>query len=177
VVPVLLIGGLLVAQRRFPDELTTLTSILIILGVLQVIALAVLVRPRWRAQTLAFCAVLALWSVYILVFEPVERRLYDSRIFSRAAFALVQKDPAPLVLHAMGKDAKAIKFMVNIDEDFQPVFTESIQELESLTGPDWLMMDDNDYKALKGTSLGNLQPALRGRFDKNDFVLLHKQPQ
>jgi hypothetical protein len=173
VVPVLLIGGLLVAQRRFPDELTTLTSILIILGVLQVIALAVLVRPRWRAQTLAFCAVLALWSVYILVFEPVERRLYDSRIFSRAAFALVQKDPAPLVLHAMGKDAKAIKFMVNIDEDFQPVFTESTQELENLQRPAWLMMDENDYRALQGTPLGALPPVLSGRFDKNDYVLLH----
>ncbi|MHC8294193.1 ArnT family glycosyltransferase [Pseudomonas sp. LB3P58] len=173
VVPALLIGGLLVAQRRFPDELTTLTSILIILGVLQVIALAVLVRPHWRAQTLAFCAVLALWSVYVLVFEPVERQLYDSRAFSRAAFALVQKDPAPLVLHAMGKDAKAIKFMVNIDQDFQPVFTESTQELENLQRPAWLMMDENDYRALQGTPLGALPPVLSGRFDKNDYVLLH----
>ncbi len=50
-------------------------------------------------------------GVYILVFDPVERRLYGTQTFSRAAFALVQKDPAPLVLHAMGKDAKAIKFM------------------------------------------------------------------
>jgi hypothetical protein len=35
------------------------------------------------------------------------------------------------------------------------------------------MMDLNAYDALQGTALGNLQPVLSGRFDKNDFVLLH----
>ena len=174
--PCVLIGVLLYAHRRFPEQLTSITSMLIILAALQVIALATLFRPRWRAQTLAFCAVLALWSVYILVFEPVERRLYDTQTFSRAAFALVQNDPAPLVLHGMGKDAKAIKFMVNIDEDLQPVFTESIQELEQLQLPAWLMMDARDYRALQGTPFAAVPPVLSGRFDKDDYVLLHLNP-
>ncbi len=171
--PCVLIGVLLYAHRRFPEQLTSITSMLIILAALQVIALATLFRPRWRAQTLAFCAVLALWSVYILVFEPVERRLYDTQTFSRAAFALVQNDPAPLVLHGMGKDAKAIKFMVNIDKDLQPLFTESIQELEQLQLPAWLMMDARDYRALQGTPFAAVPPVLSGRFDKDDYVLLH----
>ncbi|MBV6823331.1 glycosyltransferase family 39 protein [Pseudomonas sp. PD9R] len=172
--PALLIGGLLLAQRRYPQVLTSLGPVLIVLGSLQVIALAVLAKARWRAQVLAFSAVLALWSVCILVFEPVERQLYDTQSFSRATFAQVQKDPAPLVLHGMGKDAKAIKFMVNIEQDVQPVFTESIQELENLQGPLWLVMDQSDYRALHGTPLGALTPVLNGRFDKNDFVLLHR---
>ena len=174
--PCVLIGVLLYAHRRFPEQLTSITSMLIILAALQVIALATLFRPRWRAQTLAFCAVLALWSVYILVFEPVERRLYDTQTFSRAAFALVQNDPAPLVLHGMGKDAKAIKFMVNIDEDLQPLFTESIQELEQLQLPAWLIMDARDYRALQGTPFAAVPPVLSGRFDKDDYVLLHLNP-
>lgn len=174
--PCVLIGVLLYAHRRFPEQLTSITSMLIILAALQVLALATLFRPRWRAQTLAFCAVLALWSVYILVFEPVERRLYNTQTFSRAAFALVQNDPAPLVLHGMGKDAKAIKFMVNIDEDLQPLFTESIQELEQLQLPAWLMMDARDYRALQGTPFAAVPPVLSGRFDKDDYVLLHLNP-
>lgn len=59
------------------------------------------------------------------------------------------KRPGALVLHALGKDAKAIKFMVNIEQDVQPVFTESAQELDSLQGPLWLMMDAKDYNALR----------------------------
>jgi hypothetical protein len=126
-----------------------------------------------RAQIFALCAVLALWSVYILQFEPIQRQLYDTRTFSHEAFELVQKDPAPLVMHAMGKDAKAIKFMVNINQGLQPEFTDSPQELDALKGPAWLMMDLNVYKALQGTAIGALPPVLSGRFDKNDFVLLH----
>jgi len=172
--PALFIGGLLVAQRRFEQHLPNLATVLMILGALQVIALAILFKPHWRPQTLAFCAVLGLWSVYILVFEPLERQMYDTQTFSRATLAQVQKDPAPLVLHRMGKDAKAIKFMVNIEQDLQPLFTDSIQELDTLEGPMWLMMDANDYRALQGTPLGSLPPVLSGRFDKNDFVLLHR---
>jgi hypothetical protein len=172
-IPMLMIVGLVVAQRRFPEQLTSIRSIVILLGVLQAIALAMLFKPRWRAETLAFCAVLAVWSVYMSVFEPVERRLYDTRTFSLAVYEQVQEAPAPLVLHGMGKDAKAIKFMINIPHDLQPLFTDSIPELQSLSGPAWLMMDLNAYDALQGTALGNLQPVLSGRFDKNDFVLLH----
>jgi hypothetical protein len=52
----------------------------------------------------------------------------------------------------MGKDAKAIKFMVNIEQDLQPQFSETIQDLEALKGPAWLMMDNKDFQALKGTN-------------------------
>lgn len=171
--PALLIGGLWVAARRYPEQPIHLAPALIVLGALQLFALAALFKPRWRELTLASCAVLALWSVYILVFEPVERWLYDTQTFSRAAFAMVQKEPAPLVLHGMGKDAKAIKFMVNVGQDLQPVFTESIQELESVGQPAWVMMDQSDYDGLRGTVLGDMPPLLKGRFDNNDYVLIY----
>lgn len=167
---------LLIARRRFPEQLSDVSFVLIALGVLQLVALSRLLIPRWRPEVLALCSVLALWTVYAAVFEPVERRLYDTQTFSRAAFAQVQQNPAPLVLHGMGKDAKAIKFMVNIEQDLQPQFTESVQQLEALKGPAWLMMDRNDVQSLKSTPLENLQPSLSGRFDKNDYVLLHLKP-
>lgn len=174
--PALLIGALLLAQRRFPEQLTELTPALVTLGVLQLIALALLFKPNVRAVGLAFSAVLALWSTYILVFEPVERALYDTRTFSRAAFALIQKAPAPVVLHAMGKDARAIKFMVNIEQDLLPLFTGSTQELESVPGPAWIIMDNTDYEALQDSPIGALAPVLSGRFDKSNYVLLYRPP-
>ncbi|MCW8275061.1 glycosyltransferase family 39 protein [Pseudomonas sp. PCH199] len=174
-IPAALMAVVLFARQRFAEEVTHVASLMTLLGLLQAVAVAVLFRPQWRPQTLAFSAVLALWSFYILLFEPLERQLYDTQTFSRSAFALVQQDPAPLVLHRMGKDAKAIKFMVNIEQDLQPLFTESIQGLESVAAPAWVMMDLNDYRAIQGTVPGALQPVLIGRFDKNDFVLLHMQ--
>ncbi|QTT89002.1 ArnT family glycosyltransferase [Pseudomonas chlororaphis] len=171
--PGLLIGGLLVLQRKFPEQLPDLSAMLALLGLLQMAALLMLARPRWRAVGLAYTAVLAVWAAYIGVFEPVERQLYDTRDFSLAAQRLIQSDPAPLVLHAMGKDAKAIKFMVNLDQDLQPLFTERPEALAAIPGPAWVIMDQSDLATLKATPLARLAPVLSGRFDKNDFVMLH----
>ena len=176
VTPGVLMVVLLVARRRFPEQLSDVSVVLIVLGVLQLLALSRLLVRRWRPEVLALCAVLALWTVYAAVFEPVERRLYDTQTFSRAVFAQVQQNPAPLVLHGMGKDAKAIKFMVNLPQDLQPQFSDSIQQLEAIKGPAWLMMDRNDLPSLKGTPLESAQPVLSGRFDKNDYVLLWLKP-
>ncbi|WP_433897838.1 ArnT family glycosyltransferase [Pseudomonas sp. PSE1(2024)] len=175
-IPALLIVLLWVAKRRFPESLTDLTPVMIVLGLLQLAALSRLWLSRWRTEVLAFSAVLAVWSAYALVFEPVERQLYDTRTFSQAALARIHEQPAPLVLHGMGKDAKAIKFMVNVEQDLQPLFTETTQALEALKGPAWLMMDRSDLQALQGTPLGTLRPVLSGRFDKNDYVLLWLTP-
>lgn len=172
-IPGLLIVALLVLQRKFAEQLTSLGAMLTVLGLLQLASLALLRKPHWRAIGLAYSAVLAVWACYIGVVEPVERQLYDTHTFSVAAQELIQGDPAPVILHRMGKDAKAIKFMVNLDHDLQPDFTEQAQSLEQIQGPAWIIMDKEDFLALKGSALSELTPALAGRFDKNDYVMLH----
>ena len=87
---------------------------------------------------------------------------------------LIERAPAPLVLHGMGKDAKAIKFMVNVNRDMSALFTQTAAELGTINGPAWVVMDRKDYQRLQGTVLGNTAPVLSARFDKNDYVLLKK---
>lgn len=171
--PGLLMVGLLVLRRKFPEQLTHLLPMLLILGLLQALSLGLLFKRQWRAVGLAYSAVLAVWACYIGVFEPVEHRLYDTRAFSLGAMQLIEADPAPVVLHRMGKDAKAIKFMVNLDRDLQPQFTDQAATLAQVPAPAWVILDQSDLPSLQGTPLAGLTPVLSGRFDKNDFVLLH----
>ncbi|WP_443693735.1 ArnT family glycosyltransferase [Pseudomonas protegens] len=171
--PGLLIIGLLVLRRKFPEQLDSLMPMLLVLGLLQLLSLGLLFKRQWRAVGLAYSAVLAVWACYIGVFEPVEHRLYDTRTFSHSAMQLIEADPAPVVLHRMGKDAKAIKFMVNLARDLQPQFTESPDALAQVPGPAWVILDQSDLASLQNTPLADLKPVLSGRFDKNDFVLLH----
>ena len=146
---------------------------MVVLAALQLWALSRLVQSRWRAEVTAGCAVMALWLVYVAVFEPVERRLYDTRSFTQAVVTKVAQQPAPLVLYRLGQDAKAIKFMVNLDYDLRPQFTETPEQLQAVQGPAWLMMDRHDFQALQGTPMQALQPQLSGRFDNNDYVLVY----
>jgi hypothetical protein len=135
--------------------------------------LLAVVKARWRPLAPAFAAVLALWSTYIVVVEPLERSLYDTRTFSLAVKAQIMQQPAPVVLHGLGKDAKAIKFMVNFDCDKVPLFTQSSADLAPLQAPAWLVMSAQDFNRLQDPRLRSLTPTLTGEFDKDPYVLLH----
>jgi 4-amino-4-deoxy-L-arabinose transferase-like glycosyltransferase len=172
VLPALLIVGLWLARRRYPEQMAHIGWVLGVLGALQVLALVAVFQARLRTLVPALTAVLAVWTAYILVVEPVERSLYDTRTFSLQVQAQVRQQPAPIVLHALGKDAKAIKFMVNLDYDQVPVFTQQPADLATLQGPAWLVMSQDDFEGLQDPRLRAITPTLTGTFDKNPYVLL-----
>ncbi|MFT0475664.1 ArnT family glycosyltransferase [Pseudomonas antarctica] len=171
--PALLMIGLVVARRRYPEQLSSLGLMFTVLAMLQVLALLAVLKPRLRPLGPAFAAVLALWSTYIIVVEPLERSLYDTRTFSLAVKAQIMQQPAPVVLHGLGKDAKAIKFMVNFDCDKVPLFTQSSADLAPLQAPAWLVMSAQAFSRLQDPRLRALTPTLTGEFDKDPYVLLH----
>lgn len=171
--PALLIVGLIAARRRFPEPLADLGLVFGTLAVLQALAVLALFTSRLRAVGPAFVAVAAIWTTYITVVEPLERSLYDTRTFTLAAKARILLQPAPLVLHGLGKDAKAIKFMVNFDCDKVPLFTQLPAELAPIQAPAWLVMSQTDFENLTDPRLRSLTPTLTGAFDKTPYVLLH----
>ncbi len=171
--PALLAVGLIAARRRYPELLADLGLIFGLLAVLQGLAVLALFKARLRAVGPAFVAVAAVWTTYISVVEPLERSLYDTRTFTLAAKEQILQQPAPLVLHALGKDAKAIKFMVNFNCDKVPLFTQLPVELQPIQAPAWLVMSQEDFQNLTDPRLRLLTPTLTGAFDKTPYVLLH----
>ena len=171
--PALLISALLFARSRYPEQLSHLTWVFGLLGLLQALSLLALFKPRLRPVGPAFAAVLAVWATYILVVEPLERVLYDTRTFTLRVHEQVMQQRAPVVLHGLGKDAKAIKYMVNLDCDQVPLFTQQASDLTPLQGPAWLVMSQADFEALKDPRFASIKPTLMGAFDKNPYVLLH----
>lgn len=171
--PALVAAALLVVQRRYADRLEHLELIFAVLGTLQVVGLLAVLKQHLRPVGPAITAVLALWATYILVVEPLQRSLYDTRTFSLAAKALIQQDPAPVVLHGLGKDAKAIKFMVSYDCDHVPLFTQRPADLNRIPTPAWLVMSAEDFATLQDPRFRAITPTLKGAFDMNPYVLLH----
>lgn len=177
--PILLIAGLLFARPRYPEQLSHLGWVFGVLGGLQVVALLALLKTQLRTVGPAFAAVLAVWATYIMVVEPLERSVYDTRTFTLQVHEQVMQQKAPVVLHGLGKDAKAIKYMVNLNCDQVPLFTQQAADLKPLQGPAWLVMSEADYEGLTDPRLRSITPTLAGEFDRNPYVLLHleKSPQ
>ncbi|CRM11394.1 MULTISPECIES: ArnT family glycosyltransferase [Pseudomonas] len=173
VLPTLLIVGLLFARPRYPEQMSHLGWVFGVLGGLQVLALLALFKTRLRPVGPAFTAVLAVWATYILVVEPLERSVYDTRTFTLEVHEQVMQQRAPVVLHGLGKDAKAIKYMVNVDCDQVPLFTQQAADLKPIQGPAWLVMSAADYEGLTDPRFRSITPTLTGEFDRNPYVLLH----
>jgi len=171
--PTLLIAGLLFARTRYPQQLEHLGPMFGLLGALQVVALLALFKAQLRPLGPALAGVLAVWASYIGVVEPLERSLYDTRTFTLQVHEQVMQQRAPVVLHGLGKDAKAIKYMVNLDCDQVPLFTQNPADLNPIQGPAWLVMSEADFEGLKDPRFRALTPTLSGEFDRNPYVLLH----
>lgn len=171
--PALLIAALVVARHHYPQPLSQLGLVFGVLGALQLVALLAACRKRLRPLAPALVAVMAVWATYIGVVEPLQRTLYDTRTFTLQVHDQVLQQRAPVVLHGLGKDAKAIKYMVNLDCDQVPLFTQQPADLTPLQGPAWLVMSEADFVALKDPRFRTLTPTLTGEFDRNPYVLLH----
>ncbi|MEX5625193.1 ArnT family glycosyltransferase [Pseudomonas marginalis] len=171
--PGLLIVGLVFARPHYPQQLGELGPVFAVLGVLQALALLALFRARLRPLGPALAAVLAVWATYIAVVEPLERSVYDTRTFTLQVHEQVKQQRAPVVLHGLGKDAKAIKYMVNLDCDQVPLFTQQASDLAPLQGPAWLVMSQADFEGLEDPRFASITPTLSGEFDRNPYVLLH----
>ena len=171
--PTLLIVGLLFARPRYPEQLSHLGLVLGVLGALQGVALLAFFKMRLRTVGPAFAAVFAVWATYILVFEPLVRSLYDTRTFTLQVHEQVMQQRAPVILHGLGKDAKAIKYMVNLDCDQVPLFTQQAADLTPIQGPAWLVMSQSDFDGLQDPRFRAITPTLAGEFDRNPYVLLH----
>lgn len=170
--PALLLGGLWLAWKRYPLELAglgwRLPACIVVLS-----ALLAFGALRWRRPAaLALGAALALWASNILVFEPVEQRLYDSQAFSRELLRELDARPAPLALYGMAPDARAIKLMVNLDRDLQPLFIDRPERLTTQPGPFYLMILARDAGRLAVSLPAATQQLFEGRFDHDTYRLL-----
>ncbi|WP_455824691.1 ArnT family glycosyltransferase [Pseudomonas graminis] len=171
VLPALLIAGMIVARRHYPEQWGSPGVAFAVLGGLQALALLALLKARPLGPALV--AVIAVWVTYIGMVEPLVRAVYDTRTFTLQVHEQVMQQRAPLILHGLGKDAKAIKYMVNLNCDEVPLFTQQPADLNPIQGPAWLVMSEADYKGLQDPRFRDITPTLTGEFDRNPYVLLH----
>lgn len=172
IMPGALVLGLWLAHRKLGEPVAALVWVLMVLAILQGLAVLALRRAQWRSAGLGACAVLALWLAYVGVVEPLQQAQYDTRAFSEAAYRKVQSNPAPLVMHGLTKDGKAIKFMVNIDADVRATFTSTADELQALAGPAYVVASQQDWQALPAAVTGRFEQVLQGQFDKQPYVMM-----
>jgi 4-amino-4-deoxy-L-arabinose transferase-like glycosyltransferase len=181
VLPVLGIVVVFVCRQQWhkhgywPDvSVPALVSILIVLQLAAVVA--------WRrlagnvAQRLVVLSVIALatqWLVLVKIVEPAKDLQFDTKNFVGAVETLRAGTPGPLVFLNLGKDTWAIRYIMNLDHDEQPLFVgrNEREQLDTLPRPSWVIVARKETELLRGTRLEHLAPVFNGRLNDNPLLV------
>jgi len=126
-----------------------------------------------RLLALSALALAAQWLMLVVVVEPAQDLQYDSRGFVQQVEGLRQVQPGPLVFFGLGQDSWAIRYIMNLDHDEQPLFIArpQVADLAHLPAGAWVILARADRDLLAGTPLVNQQPVLERRLNGNPCLV------
>ncbi|MFP5499027.1 MAG: ArnT family glycosyltransferase [Gammaproteobacteria bacterium] len=155
-------------------------SVPALVGVLIVLQLAAVIA--WRrlqgnlGQRLVVLSVIALatqWLVLVKVVEPAKDLQFDTWNFVSAVEKLRADNPGTLVFVDLAKDTWAIRYIMNLDHDEQPLFIGRNQPLlvDTLPRPAWVIVERKQTALLSGTPLEHMAPVFNGRLNDNPLLV------
>lgn len=152
-----------------------------IFALLQLLALYCWRRTRGsfgrRLVLLSALALAAQWTLLVAVVDPAKDRQFDTQGFVRDVEQLRVAEHGPLVFFNLGQDTWAVRYMMNLDHDEQPLFVrgDAPGELDALPHGSWVIVARKDRGMLQGTSLENQQPVYEGRLNDNPCLVFQLQ--
>ncbi|QNH79645.1 glycosyltransferase family 39 protein [Pseudomonas protegens] len=152
-----------------------------IFALLQLLALYCWRRTRGsfgrRLVLLSALALAAQWTLLVAVVDPAKDRQFDTQGFVRDVEQLRAAEHGPLVFFNLGQDTWAVRYMMNLDHDEQPLFVrgDTPGELDALPHGSWVIVARKDREKLQGTSLENQQPVYEGRLNDNPCLVFQLQ--
>ena len=118
-------------------------------------------------------ALAAQWLLLVTVIEPAKDLQFDTRQFVGQVEALRAQAPGPLVFVDLARDTWAVRYVMNLDHDEQPLFIASHQldQLDTLPRPSWVIVPRRETAQLKGTPVEHLAPMFNGRLNDNPLLV------
>ncbi len=173
--PLVLIVGLVLAQRHAMRNALELPRYLPLIFVGLIAAQLCALVMQWRAHAakrapmLAVLAAFSIWLCVVGVVEPVRAQVHDTAAFVAHVEAQRAARPGALVLLDMAKDGEAIKYIVNVQSDVRPIFAGTAADLETVARPCYVVVGDSDLARLAPAVLNDDARVLHTRFGGRKF--------
>lgn len=146
-----------------------------LIGTLVILQFAALIawRRAGRLVWLSLIALVAQWLLLVTVVEPAKDLQFDTRQFVGQVEALRVSKPGPLVFVDLGRDTWAVRYMMNLDHDEQPLFVgrNELEKLATLPRPSWVIVSRKEAALLSGTPMETMAPSFEGRLNDNPLMV------
>ncbi|OLF55790.1 ArnT family glycosyltransferase [Pseudomonas chlororaphis] len=129
--------------------------------------------PARRLVLLSLLALAAQWWLLVKVIEPAKDLQFDTRGFVTQVEQMRTENRGTLVFFNLGKDTWAVRYMMNLGRDEQPLFIgrDDRARLASLPRPAWVIVARKDRALLAGTPLEQATPVFEGRLNDNPCLV------
>ncbi|MGE7956286.1 hypothetical protein ACQKQA_06745 [Pseudomonas sp. NPDC089530] len=129
--------------------------------------------PARRLVLLSLLALAAQWWLLVKLIEPAKDLQFATRGFVEQVEGLRAEERGPLVFLNLGKDTWAVRYMMNLDHDEQPLFVsqDDLSPLAALPRPAWVILARKDRALLAGTVLEQATPVYEGRLNDNPCLV------
>jgi len=130
-------------------------------------------RRAVRLVWLSLIALVAQWLLLVVVIEPSKDLQFDTHNFVSQVETLRASQPGPLVFVDLGRDTWAIRYMMNLTHDEQPLFVagNEPEKLLTLPRPSWVIVPRKEAALLKGTPMQQQAPDFEGRLNDNPLMV------
>lgn len=130
-----------------------------------------------RLVLLSALALAAQWTLLVAVLDPAKDLQFDTQGFVSQVEQRRAAEHGPLVFFNLGQDTWAVRYMMNLDHDEQPLFVsgDAPGQLDTLPHGSWVIVARKDREKLQGTSLENQQPVYEGRLNDNPCLVFQLQ--
>ena len=150
-------------------------SLPLLIGVLVILQMAALIawRRAGRLLWLSLVALAAQWLLLVTVVEPAKDLQFDTWQFVGQVEALRVSTPGPLVFVDLGRDTWAVRYMMNLDHDEQPLFVgrNELEKLATLPRPSWVIVSRKEAALVSGTPMETMAPSFEGRLNDNPLMV------
>ncbi len=150
-------------------------SLPLMIGALVILQVAALIAWRQVARLvwLSVIALAAQWLLLVAVIEPSKDLQFDTQKFVSQVETLRESQPGPLVFVNLARDTWAVRYMMNLDHDEQPLFVgrNELEKLGTLPRPSWVIVSRKETALLKGTPVETLTPSFEGRLNDNPLMV------
>lgn len=129
--------------------------------------------PRRRLVLLSLLALAAQWWLLVKLIEPAKDLQFATRGFVEQVEQRRAADRGTLVFLNLGKDTWAVRYMMNLDHDEQPLFIGKgeLARLAAVPRPAWVIVARKDQALLAGTALEQASPVYEGRLNDNPCLV------
>jgi hypothetical protein len=129
---------------------------------------------RKRALFVVGSAALTFVTFYILIVEPVNLALNQARAFVTVVEGARLKKQAQLVFYQENPDGAAIKYVVNMAKEEQPLFISTPEVLAGFHTPAFFVADAKHFSTIPLAILKTVQIVNTGSVGHQDLVVFEK---